>query len=509
MNPFKLIGILLVLQFASMISFAQKALRNEWFIGSAKSKISFNDTFANTFLLNVNDSIFGYFCCSNSNLCDSSGKFLIGSNSQYVFNSIGAIYSNGDKPNTDSFNWYNGSSAYSNNSIFIPKGKSSSYLFISTQSDSKVTDFVNNGGVFDFDEIIYSIIDLKANNGAGEIISNRNLLLKTTQEPWLNNTNFTATKHANGRDYWLIKPSARQRNIRYKFLVQPDTILSFVDTEPIRWSSFTGDNVGQAVFSPNGEWYAECNSSSPHTIYNFDRCSGLFTLNRLIDMSKYTVSKGWSRWDGVCFSPNNRFLYTSDAYNIYQIDLQEPNDSLAIKVVSIVDTVNFPMYNTMQLTPTGQLLMGNWGITINTLNGVMQPDNIGVECKFKLDYIVSHLKFKNVFSPIGDPPNMPFYELGAVAGSPCDTIKQSISPFQNWQIYPNPSQGKITIQVPNTMDNFQLAMYNVLGQKVLQKTIAVDIKYRANLDFSNMPNGMYLLLIETGGKPFIQKLLKY
>jgi hypothetical protein len=291
----------------------------------------------------------------------------------------------------------------------------------------------------------------------------------------------------------------------------PDKILSFVDTEPIRWSGLTGDNVGQSNFSPNGEWYAECNTNSPHTIYTFDRCSGQFTFNRLIDMSKYSVFKGRTRWDGVCFSPNSRYLYTSDAFYIYQIDLQEPIDSIAVKLVSFMDTTNFPLYNTMQLTPTGQILMGNWGGTINTLNGIIQPNELGQASAFKLDYIVSNLKRKNpsFYISLKIPPNMPFYELGALLGSPCDTIKENTSPYQNWLFYPNPTYGNMDIQVPVVNDDFQLTIYNILGQKVLQKNVVVDNKYKAILDISYLASGLYFIKIETGGNPFTSKIIKY
>jgi hypothetical protein len=504
-----LINILIIYLLNSFTLTAQKELRNEWVIGSSWAKLVFTDSSAiNTYLNNI-DTSFPYIISSNSNICNENGKMILGTSCWSLFNDSGQIFINGNQINTDSFNWYNGLTAYSNNTIFIPKGNNTYYLFITTQSDAKVTDFVKNGGIFDFDQILYSLIDMKANNGRGAIVSNRNVLLKTTEEPWLSKTNFTATRHANGRDWWLIKASARQRYKRYKFLVQPDTIITYIDTEPIRWNSFTGDNVGQANFSPNGQWYAECNSNSPHTIYTFDRCTGQFTFNRLIDMSKYAVTKGWTRWDAVCFSPNNRYLYTSDAYNIYQIDLQEPTDSIAIKLVSIKDTTNFPMYNTMQLTPTCQILMGNWGGTINTLNGIMQPDEAGLASKFKLDYIISKLKPNSVYAPFNDPPNMPFYELGALVGSFCDTIKPKASPYSNWLIYPNPTQATVTIQVPYANNNLQIVVYNVLGQKVIEKNIAVDIKFNATLDVSSIANGVYLVVIQTDGKPYTQKLIKY
>jgi hypothetical protein len=58
MNPFKLIGLLLLLQLANVDAAAQKELRKEWVIGSGKSKMIFVDTSVITVFLNNLDSTF-------------------------------------------------------------------------------------------------------------------------------------------------------------------------------------------------------------------------------------------------------------------------------------------------------------------------------------------------------------------------------------------------------------------------------------------------------------------
>jgi hypothetical protein len=169
--------------------FAQKNLGNEWYIGLANSKIIFEKDSGIVKLLNPIDSQVSYTYDANSNICDTNGQLILATSAYSIYGGTGKEFFNGTKINTDSFNWYNGLSVYPNNSIFIPKCKDKYYLFISTQSDSMVTDFVNNGGIFDFDVILYSLIDMNVNNGEGAIVSNRNVLLKTSSAPWISKSN--------------------------------------------------------------------------------------------------------------------------------------------------------------------------------------------------------------------------------------------------------------------------------------------------------------------------------
>jgi hypothetical protein len=490
-------------------TFAQKNLGREWYVGSPNYKITFDDDTAYSQLLNPMDKRYPRVISSNANICDSNGHFLVGSTGMNLYNNMGELVDSNNHVNNDTFRLEHGFYAYPNNSIILPKKNNQYYIFTCTQSDAMANGY-HYGWVdtFDFDQILYSIVDMNANNGQGAIIENRKLLLQA-KSPWINKSNFTCTRHANGRDWWMIKPSARDRNIKYRYLVTPDTIISFIDLENKNLGKFNNDNVGQSCFSSDGSLYVECNKSSLHTIYNFDRCSGQLSLNRIIDITPYTKTK-WDRFDGVCFSSNNQFLYTSDEFFIYQIDLNEPNDSLAVQCVSYQDTVYFPGYNTMQMSPNGQIVMGSWAGVSPYWNAIMYPNEKGMACGFKTDYVVSSYYHAGpINTPFNDPPNMPFFELGALVGSPCDTVKQNTSPYTNWLIYPNPTQSNLTIHVPITNTNVQVAIYNILGQKVLQKTMVVDYKYKATLDISSLATGLYFVVIETGDKPFTSKISKY
>jgi len=109
--------------------YSQNKLRNEFYIGLANSKIIFEKDTSNIVLLNKNDSAISYTYSSNSNICDTNGQLILATSSYSLYGKIGNEFTNGNQINTDSFNWYNGLSVYANNSIFLPKGNNTYYLF--------------------------------------------------------------------------------------------------------------------------------------------------------------------------------------------------------------------------------------------------------------------------------------------------------------------------------------------------------------------------------------------
>ena len=73
-------------------------------------------------------------------------------------------------------------------------------------------------------------------------------------------------------------------------------------------------------------------------------------------------------------------------------------------------------------------------------------------------------------------------------------IKQIEEETNNLQIYPNPSNGIVTVS-DKFKDEFRsVALYNSIGSKVFSKS------YNSNnykLDFTDLPNGVYMLVITT------------
>jgi hypothetical protein len=478
-----------------------------WGLGAHKQIVQFVEN-SKFYIQKIGNDSFTYFNINNgvASICDKNGNFLMMTDGILLYNSNGdTIKGGGGNINNDcyskQFNFHN---AYVQNSIIIPKIKNEYYIFYGTISNSKCNAFFPPTiyDTFDFDEIRYSVVDMDKNNGAGEItVLNKQLL--SVPSPWVNKVGITATRHANGRDWWVVRPSSRQRQYKYIFLVTPDTIIEHTQDLGLYFGGFQSDNSGQIIFSQDGRFYAECTNNGPITIYDFDRCKGEFNIKRIIEPTAFKdkTYNNWVNWCGVCFSPNNQYLYICDDRFVYQINIYELNDSLATIKVSEKDTSkNFPKYSNMQLTPTGNIWIGSWNSISSEINAIMKPNEYGKACEFKFDYI-------SLLSNTDDPPNIPNYSLGALAGSPCDTIRV---PPNEWVLYPNPTTEEIKLKVPNSIEGeiVQVGIYDMLGKLVLMQERLVDIDHEVRIDVRRMADGMYVVKAVHQQSKFVTKFVK-
>lgn len=73
-------------------------------------------------------------------------------------------------------------------------------------------------------------------------------------------------------------------------------------------------------------------------------------------------------------------------------------------------------------------------------------------------------------------------------------------------IYPNPSDGKMTIEMPtgNNKADKQIFIYNPVGSLVWQKNSSSDM---VQIDISSFPEGIYLVKVYSDGKSFTKKII--
>lgn len=103
----------------------------------------------------------------------------------------------------------------------------------------------------------------------------------------------------------------------YKLLVTPLGIQGPF-TQSIGFD-ITSDVVVQATFSPDGSKYCFTNFAGGVDYLQFDRCTGEFSnAVSFINPDSFACR-------GNSFSPNNRFLYVSTLFNLYQYDTWENN----------------------------------------------------------------------------------------------------------------------------------------------------------------------------------------
>ena len=229
----------------------------------------------------------------------------------------------------------------------------------------------------------------------------------------------TATKHANGRDWWIIT-KRRNSGRFYNILLDADNVQVKDIQEFENISAYSG--IGQSIFAPDGSKYVSSTirgnvgSDCYIDIYDFDRCTG--TLFNPIQ-----ITYADSAWSGGCaISPNSRFLYVSSYRYIYQYDLWAENieatkDTVAIYDGFIIPPIFATRFFLAQLAPDGKIYISATN-SVPYLHVINHPDLPGDSCDVCQHCV--QLPTWNAFSM----PNFPNYRLHHLEGSPCDTLRQ-------------------------------------------------------------------------------------
>ena len=192
-----------------------------------------------------------------------------------------------------------------------------------------------------------STIDMAGDGGLGEAVSKNEIVITDA----LNVGKITAVRHANGRDWWVFCHKVNT-NIYYRILVTPDGV-SVDGTQGI--GIVRPADVGQVCFSPDGTKFAYYWGVDDLEVFDFDRCTGLFSDPVFIPIDD-TNTNG-----GVAFSPNSRFLYVSSVMDIYQYDTEATDIPSSMVHLGTWDGFYSPSppfataFNIAQLAPDGKV----------------------------------------------------------------------------------------------------------------------------------------------------------
>lgn len=183
-----------------------------------------------------------------------------------------------------------------------------------------------------WDGLYYTVVDIKLNNGRGDIdtsyihslgyVGNKIPLIDSTGEK------LTAIKHANNKDYWIIARKHFQDSI-YAFLVTCNGVDSVPKISPTihSWKKTTsspwGHGPGYSRATHDGKALLEADYAGI-VIYGFDNSLGKIisedtvmwglqkdmVINSMTGDTSFLV-KDW--FYGVEISPNDSFIYTQHA----------------------------------------------------------------------------------------------------------------------------------------------------------------------------------------------------
>ncbi len=406
----------------------------------------------------------------NSCISDAAGNLQFFCNGFYIYNKEGALLLNAEKINTPLgtklHDYYGGDGFFNQMSLILPKKNNQYYVFTTGMSDGAYDDWKVTQTEFRFDVLTYHVVDIDAQGGQGEVVAKNKILM---QDAYLSHNRMSAVRHANGRDWWLVKPHRNEQKF-YLFLVQPDTIqgpfeqaVNFnMDSIQIQFETYGVQ--GQLSFSPNGEWMASTEAAYQGAfVYQFDRCNGKLLPYHFYSTPHDTCYPSICDFSsGIAFSPNSQFLYCIKTLNIWQVDI---NDTFNYPIhISHIDTLlsNFPWYCMSYLAPNGNIYIGNTSGG-RSMCFIDSPDNKGFACHLR-----SRGKgaFNQPYTYLMVPPNMPHFTLGAAIGSACDTIRPAIAAVP--QLNPLVLPDAITANSDGRNDSWHILNLSALEQAGLE-----------------------------------------
>lgn len=361
-------------------------------------------TFTNgSLLLSDNQESECFFNDTDAAISDSEGNLLFYFNGIDIYNSAHQIMENGDTLNEYKPTGYD----LPQGGIIIPYPEQPNKYILFHEEEGYIeppTWGLEVVGLY------YSVVDMSINNGLGKVIQRKMPLLIDTLEYG----RLDVVRHANGRDWWLGVWESHS-NAYYKVLIDPYGVhVQGKDTVGIPRK----EGIGQAYFSPDGTKYVVISNIGFGSdfyyidVYDFDRCSGLYSNHEQIHLIYNSIGVGAS------IAPNSHWLYISLQNYIYKYDLFANPIKPTEELVGIYEPFNDPFPTKFLwsfLAPDNKIYIVTTSGS-RTLHIIHKPDEPGMDCAFEQHGI--RLPCNNNSSL----PTFANYRLGPLDGSPCDTL---------------------------------------------------------------------------------------
>jgi len=461
--------------------------------------LKFNDDSLEQIIEPVNMSLATYY--SRAAFSDTNGNLLFASNGWRLVDSQGNVLSNklwrdemphpGDSPD-------NTTVLLNQGPLFLddPGDSSKAFLLYSEYELYDAPPYTISADSY----FSYAYLDIPTQS----LLSKDNTILNIPTQKG----NMQACRHANGRDWWIIKPGI-QENKFFVGLLDPSgiemneiTISAMPDRVQFRTFSqfsFAGDRFVHYSGNPNRILYT----------FDFDRCAGELGNMQMHDLSDslrdgdlnaLTLSPDGSK---VYMKKGNYISQPQQVQGLLQYDL---NTSLYYYVCYYATAP--------QLTPNGKtVLIQSFyvqdSVMHRTLSEIMNPNEAGIDCN-----LIEHKYPIQNNATFVMPSNYANFKLGALAGSSCDTLSTGIPTSINYQnlkfkVYPNPTETSLTIET-ETPAFSTITISDMLGREVWQGAITEHTTVLTK-EIEELKPGIYWVEIQekkTGkraGKKFVKR----
>ncbi len=374
-----------------------------------------------------------------SAISDCGGRLLFYSDSENIYARTGEVMLNGSN--------IGGHYSSTQGALIIPH-PGDCYLFYVFTVDAKESGF--QGG------LKYSMVDMRGDNGFGNVIEKGKTLLPGVSEK------LTAVYHADGQSVWVVVHEMGT-NIFHSFLVTENGI------EPVSIKSAAGipfvtvaQGVGQMKISPDGRKLALVTLNLKMLqLFDYDSSTGKVTNERIIDGDVFERPGLY----GVEFSPSGRYVYVSNhiadwilnAGFIYQLDTEAGDEEAIMASATIVgENALVTEMRGLQLGHDGRIYVTRSSTAY--LGVIESPDLPGLACNYidqglSLDGYKVFWSLPNFlvswFDPkrkIAVPPSI--IVEGRCVGEPLHFFSEGLKPdaFDTWDF----GDGKLSAAINGT-----------------------------------------------------------
>lgn len=202
---------------------------------------------------------------------------------------------------------------------------------------------------YEVGKLQYSIVDITANGGFGDVISKNNDLLDASTEK------ISAVRHANGRDFWVVGHEWATDNFYLWRVTDTGLLLTpkIISVGSIH-SGNSINSIGYLKFSSQGDKIAIASYYRGDFVEIFDFDNNTGEITNPVKLQEF----GGRGPYGLEFSPNGEFLYISEAQGstgkLHQVKL--PTVSGKINDISTV-LASGRNFGALQLAPNGKIYL--------------------------------------------------------------------------------------------------------------------------------------------------------
>jgi gliding motility-associated-like protein len=301
-------------------------------------------------------------------MSDNNGRLLFYTNGKIVQNRKHFSMANGTG--------LSGDLSSTNNTVIVPMPANDSMYYL----------FTIGSALIDPSTFSYSIIDMKADNGFGDVVVKNALVEDEVMEK------LAAIRHCNKRDVWIVIHKWNTDKY-YSYL------LTAAGLNPVPVISSTGlvitgqpnNAIGTLKFSSKGDRLVAVHAFDNDVVQlmDFDNTTGIIT-NPVV-FKPNAIPRQLTGIYGAEFSPDGKLLYVSannslsDPCVLYQFDITSNNAATILTTKQVISQTT-PLYGgALQLGPDQKIYMARWNAT--SLSVIDNPNMYGSGCNFILNKI--------------------------------------------------------------------------------------------------------------------------